>query len=109
VSLPVNSAVQVMLQREAARLGRTFDYRVVVANFEAALRVVHAGLAVCLVPREVAAIYARAYQVKVIALAEPWAKRRFIVVHRGEDTLTPAAKLLVDYLAAQAADSLDTE
>jgi DNA-binding transcriptional LysR family regulator len=55
VSLPVNSAVQVMLQRAAGRLGRSIIHRVVVSNFEAALRVVRAGLAISMVPREVAA------------------------------------------------------
>jgi DNA-binding transcriptional LysR family regulator len=102
VSLPVNSAVQVMLQREAARLGGKFHHRVVVTNFEAALRVVRAGLAICLVPREVAEIYADAYGLRIVPLAEPWAKRRFIIVHRDDSTLTPAALLLLQHLATQA-------
>ena len=102
VSLPVNSAVQVLLAREAARLDRKFNYRVVVTNFEAALRVVRAGLAVCLVPREVAEIYAGEYQLRIIPLAETWAKRRFIITYRDEATLTPAAQLLLKHLAAQA-------
>jgi DNA-binding transcriptional LysR family regulator len=102
VSLPVNSAVQVMLQREAARLGRKFNHRVVVTNFEAALRVVRAGLAICLVPREVAEIYADAYELRIVPLAEAWAKRRFIIVHRDAASLTPAAELLLQHLAAQA-------
>jgi DNA-binding transcriptional LysR family regulator len=103
VSLPVNSAVQVLLQREAARLGLKFNHRVVVTNFEAALRVVRAGLAICLVPREVAEIFADAYQLRIVRLAEPWAKRRFIISYRDEATLTPAAHLLLKHLAAQAA------
>jgi DNA-binding transcriptional LysR family regulator len=102
VSLPVNSAVQVLLQREAARLGLKFHHRVVVTNFEAALRVVRAHLAICLVPREVAEIYADAYRLRIVPLAEPWATRRFIIAHRGETTLTPAAHLLLKHLAAQA-------
>jgi len=102
VSLPVNSAVQVMLQRAAARLGRTLIHRVIVTNFEAALRVVRAGLAISLVPREVAEVYARTYGLKVIPLAEPWARRRFIVCFRDAASLSPSAQLLVDHLAAQA-------
>ena len=98
VSLPVNSAVQLMLQRHAAQLGRTVNHRVVVTNFEAALRVVHAGLAISLVPREVAQGQAAAMGLKLVPLAEPWAERRFIVCHR--DTLSPAAQLLVDHLAS---------
>lgn len=101
VSLPVASAVQVMLQRAAAQLGRTLSHRVIVTNFEAALRVVRAGLAISLVPREVAEIYAHTYGLKVIPLAEPWAQRRFIVCYRDADALSPAAQLLADHLAQQ--------
>jgi DNA-binding transcriptional LysR family regulator len=100
VSLPVTSAVQVMLQREAAQLGRTLSHRVIVTNFEAALRVVRAGLAISLVPREVADIYAQAYGLKVLPLAEAWAERRFILCYRDAHSLSPAAQLLVDHLAA---------
>jgi DNA-binding transcriptional LysR family regulator len=103
VSLPINSAVQVMLQRRAAALGRTVRHRVVVTNFEAALRVVRAGLAISLVPREVVEpMAAAADAVRIVPLAEPWAERRFIVCFRDAQQLTPAAQLLVDHLAAKA-------
>jgi DNA-binding transcriptional LysR family regulator len=102
VSLPAASAVQVMLLREAALRGRTLRQRVVVSNFESALRVVRAGLAVSMVPREVAEIYAQAYGLKIVPLQDPWAERRFIVVYRDEASLPPAARQLADYLGAQA-------
>lgn len=101
VSLPINSAVQVMLQRAAARLGRTLIHRVIVTNFEAALRVVRAGLAISLVPREVADVQAAAYGLRVIPLAESWAQRRFILCFRDAQALSPAAQLLVEHLVAQ--------
>ncbi len=101
VSLPVNSAVQVMIQRAAAALGRTVRQRVIVTNFETALRVVRADLAISMVPREVAEIYAQAYGLKIIPLAEPWAERRFIVCFRDEQTLSPAAQLLAEHLGRQ--------
>jgi DNA-binding transcriptional LysR family regulator len=102
VSLPVNSAVQVMLQRHAAQLGRSLTHRVVVTNFEAALRVVRAGLAISLVPREVAQSAVEHFDLRLIPLAEPWAERRFILCYRDAQSLTPAAQLLVEHLAAQA-------
>jgi DNA-binding transcriptional LysR family regulator len=102
VSLPVNSAVQLMLQRSAAQLGRRVNHRIVVTNFEAALRVVHAGLAISLVPREVAEGPAAAMGLRLIALAEPWAQRRFILCYREAAALTPAAQLLVEHLASLA-------
>jgi DNA-binding transcriptional LysR family regulator len=101
VSLPVNSAVQVLVHRAAAQMGRAIRQRIVVTNFEAALRVVRAGLAISLVPREVAEIYAQAYGLKIIPLAEPWAERRFIVIYRDADSLSAAGHLLADHLASQ--------
>ena len=100
VSLPVNSAVQVMLQREASTHGKPLRQRVVVTNFEAALRVVRAGLAIGVVPREVAQLQSDAYGLRLVALAEPWAERHFIICYRDAQLLSPAAQLLVEHLAA---------
>jgi DNA-binding transcriptional LysR family regulator len=101
VSLPVNSAVQVMLQREASAHGRPLRQRVVVTNFEAALRVVRAGLAIGVVPREVAQVQVQAYGLRLVALQEPWAERRFIICYRDAQLLSPAAQLLVEHLASR--------
>jgi DNA-binding transcriptional LysR family regulator len=100
VIMPINSAVEVMLQREAGLLGKRLQHRVIVTNFEAALRVVRAGLAIALVPREVTGLYAEAYGLEVLPLQEPWSKRRFVLCHRGEEVLTPAALKLLEFLSA---------
>lgn len=105
VSLPVNSAVQVMLQREATAAGRTLRRRVIVTNFEASLRVVRAGLAISVVPREIAGPRVRADGLKLVPLDEPWAERRFIICYRDAGLLSPAAQLLVDHLAARGESS----
>ena len=99
VIMPINSAVEVMLQREASLLGKRLMHRVIVTNFEAALRVVRAGLAIALVPREVTTLYADAYGLDILPLHEDWSRRRFILCHRGEEILTPAALLLLDFLS----------
>ncbi len=103
VSLPVASAVQVMLQRAAAALGKTLQQRVIVSNFEAALRVVQARLAISVVPREVAQFYAASHDLKIITLDEPWAKRQFAICFQDEAGLPAAAKLLLAHLVACAA------
>jgi DNA-binding transcriptional LysR family regulator len=105
VIMPVNSAVEVMLQREAGVLGKRLQHRVIVTNFEAALRVVRAGLAIALVPREVTPLYAEAYGLDILALQESWSRRRFILCHRGEDVLSPAAHLLLNHLSATPTDA----
>lgn len=98
VVMPINSAVELMLQREAGRLGRRMVYRVVVTNFDAALRVVRAGLAIALVPREVVGTTDRQQGIRILPLDEPWTRRRFVLCHRGEEVLAPAARLLLDSL-----------
>ncbi|OOG58199.1 LysR family transcriptional regulator [Polaromonas sp. C04] len=99
VSLPPSSAVRIMLQRAAARTGQSIKYRVVVATFEAALRVVRAGLAISVLPVELAQPYAAAFGLAIIPLTDPWAQRRFAICVRDEATLSTAARLLVAHLA----------
>lgn len=104
VIMPIHSAVEVMLQREAGLLGKRLLHRVIVTNFEAAMRVVRADLAIAVVPREVTPLHAQAWGLKILPLVEPWARRRFVLCHRGEDTLTPAAQLLLESLSSYAAE-----
>jgi DNA-binding transcriptional LysR family regulator len=101
VSLPPASAVQVMLQREATRMGQPLVNRVIVSNFEAALRVVQAGLAISVVPVEIARPYAEAHGLAVITLTDDWARRRFALCFRDREALSPAAQLLVAHLSAR--------
>ena len=99
VSMPALSAVQVLLARAAAVEGKTLAHRVLVSNFDAALRVVRANLAISVVPREVAAPFAQTAPVRIVPLSDAWAQRRFAICYRDEQALSPAAQLLVQHLA----------
>ena len=103
VGLPPSSAVQIMLVQAAAIAGKALTYRAIVSTFDAALRVVHARLGISVVPCEIAQPYASNFDLRVIALDDSWARRRFAVCFRDMATLAPAARLLVEYLAGQAA------
>lgn len=98
VGLPPATAVHTMLHRAAARAGRTLSYRVVVSNFDAALRVVAANLGISVIPRQVGQAYVRTGTVKVIPLHETWARRRFAVCYREAESLQPAAAKMLDFL-----------
>ncbi|MEJ8814225.1 LysR family transcriptional regulator [Variovorax ureilyticus] len=102
VSLPISSALQVMLQRAAALSGRTLIHRIIVSNFEAALGVVRAGLAIGVVSREVAERQGASNGLHVISLAEAWAVRHFVICFRDEQGLSVAASLLSQYLGKRA-------
>lgn len=107
VSLPVQSAVQMLLQRAAALKGKAIMHRVIVSNFEAVLRVVRANLAISVVPREVAEPYARTYGLRVVPLVDAWASRRFAICFRDAAGLSAAAQLLVSHLAAKENDGAE--
>lgn len=98
VGLPVNSAIHRRLQRCAADAGLALRHRIVVSNFEAALRVVASGLAISLVPRCFAEPVAPTYQLQLVELDEAWATRQFVLCFKDRDALTPSARLLLDWL-----------
>jgi DNA-binding transcriptional LysR family regulator len=103
VGLPPATAVHTMLQRAAANAGGALSYRVIVSSFDAAFRVVAAGLGISVVPVEVAATYQAVFGVKVIPLVDAWAERRFVVCFKNFDFLQPAAQKMVDHLTRRAA------
>lgn len=102
VGLPPATAVYSMLHRAAARSGRTLSYRVIVSNFDAALRVVTANLGISVIPLQVARLHAERGEIRVIPLSDAWARRRFALCFRDPQSLAPAAARLVEFLEAQA-------
>lgn len=102
VGLPPTTAVHTMLQRAAARAGKTVSYRVVVSNFDAAFRVVAARLGISVIPVEVGAAYAAMLGVEIIPLSDAWAQRRFAVCFQKFESLQPAAQRMVDHLVQRA-------
>lgn len=108
VSMPALSAVQILLTRAAAQEGKALRHRVHVSNFDAALRVVQANLAISVVPREVALSFAANTDVRVIPLADNWAQRQFAISYRDAALLSSAAKALLSHLAAQSPQALHT-
>jgi len=99
VGLPPAMAVYTMLQRPAARAGRTLPYRVVVSNFDAALRAVAANLGVSVIPRPVAMHYTRERKIRMIKLTDAWAG--FAVCYRDHTSLQPAAEQMLQFLASK--------
>lgn len=104
VALPQATAVHTMLSRAAARVGQTLRYRAIVSNFDAELRVVAAGLGLSITPRQIATRYENLYGIRVVALSNAWAKRRFAISFRDMESLHPAAQRLVGFLQKKAAD-----
>jgi len=103
VGLPASTAVHTMLARAAAIIGQPLHYRAVVSTFDAALRCVRAGLGIAVVPREIAQPFALGGALRIVALTDAWARRRFAICIRDEAQLSPAARLLVKHLSSRQA------
>jgi DNA-binding transcriptional LysR family regulator len=103
VGLQPTSAVQMALQRAAARVGRTINYRVTVSNFDAAFRVVAANLAISVIPAQVSSPQVASGLVKVVPLSDAWARRRFAICFRDVAGLQGAGRRMVEFLAARGA------
>lgn len=100
VGLSPQTAVYRLLQKSAAREGKTMVYRSIVSNFDAAFRVVAANLGVSVVPIQVGASYQRIFNVKLIPLTDKWAKRNFAICFNDAARNQPAVKKLLDFLQA---------
>lgn len=94
------SAMNNLLTKAAADLGRPLRLRIQVSSYDALCLMVAAGLGLGVMPRKSAALFLPSLALQCIALDEPWAQRRLVVCVRDMQALSPAARLLVQHLSA---------
>lgn len=100
VGLPPGSQMNLQLMRAAREQGRTWRYRFRVSSYDSLCLMVESGLGVGVLPRCIAAYYARTLDIRLLGLDEPWSHRQLHVCIRAYDALSPAARLLVDRMTA---------
>lgn len=100
VSLPAGSAMQALLERTAALSDTPWRSRAMVSNFEAGMRMVAAGLAICVVPREMFSMQSHPL-LKWVGLTNAWATRQFVLCHRPRDGVSAATQMLMEHLVNQ--------
>jgi len=103
VSAAPGGMMDVLLRREAAKLGRVPDWRIQVSGMDAAARIVAAGLGASVLPREAISGHSSMSQLALVPLTDDWAVRQFRVCTRSDGSTTAATRLLVAHLQAQAA------
>jgi DNA-binding transcriptional LysR family regulator len=99
VGLHSNSTLHYRLLREAADLGVPLKLRIQVTSFDAVCAMVAAGLGIGIVPRGAATPYTKSLGLASIRLNEPWALRQLHLCVRSVESLSPAARQLLDHLA----------
>lgn len=104
IEIQPGSMVQATLRRAAALANQQLQHRIQVSTFDAACRNVAAGLGLAIVPREAAGTFASALDLRLLALTDPWAVRRFVICMRSREALTATARLLLDFLQQRASE-----
>ncbi len=87
-----------LLQREAARLGKTLVHRVQVSGMDAAARIVAAGLGPAILPRQAVEMHAASQRLALVPLTDAWAERQFVVCLRPEGGVSATTRLLAEAL-----------
>ncbi|WP_459615810.1 LysR substrate-binding domain-containing protein [Bordetella sp. 2513F-2] len=102
VGLPPATSLATRLAEASARLAQPMRLRIQVRSFDAICRMVAATRAIGVLPRVAAEPHARSMGLRLIPLADDWARRGLLLAVRDLDVLTAAARLLVSHLRQQA-------
>jgi len=98
VGLHTGSQINLALQRAAAECDKGWRCRMQVHTYDALAAMVQAGLGIGMLPEKMAHLFAKAMNVRVVELDEPWTQRNHAIVIRSYDALQAASKRLIDHL-----------
>jgi DNA-binding transcriptional LysR family regulator len=98
VGLRDESALSRLLDEQARQLRAPLTVRIRVASLDALCRMVHVGLGIAIVPRQVGELYVNTLDVGVRPLADDWATRQLVLVCPSREQLPASAATLVEFL-----------
>lgn len=98
VSLENDTAVYYLLSSRARELGRMMKVRVQVRSFEVMSLMISHGLGVGILPERAVQPLAEAMGIRLVRLAEPWARRNYAICLLSMDELEAPARRLIDFL-----------
>lgn len=102
IGLPSSSAIHSFITIAADALGRRIKMRIQVGNFEAACRMIAAGVGIGIVPESVAIRHGKTMTIRTIRLKDLWAERKLKICVRSYKDLPLFSRELVDMLTAEA-------
>lgn len=103
VGLPIGTSVHQLMLAHAQQRNRVLQARLQVRGFDAIAQLVEAGLGVALLPAAVAERLSRSFDVKVLLLSEPWAKRQYFIAARRQQVQPAAVQRFIEALQIHAA------
>ncbi|MFO1074517.1 MAG: LysR substrate-binding domain-containing protein [Geminicoccaceae bacterium] len=103
VGLHSGSQINLQIQKIASELDQPLKCCMQVTTYDALCFMVEAGLGIGIVPEKIAQTYAKALDIRMVGLDEPWVERRQAIILRSYEALPAAARRLVDHLRRTAA------
>jgi DNA-binding transcriptional LysR family regulator len=103
VGLHAHSAHNAQLVKQASLIDRQIDFKLRASNFDASCRMVHAGMGVAIVPRQVAEIYLDIMNISIVPMSDSWSKKNILVSYKSDATLSATARLLFEFLTRETA------
>ena len=105
VGLHANSSIYRAMHTAATATGRNIRLRIRVTGLDAMCRMIHNGLGVGLMPLRAFELMRGVGELKAVHLTDDWATRHIDLVARDFSSLPVSARLLVDHLSTQGADT----
>lgn len=100
----LDAALQAHLAEHAMRRGIRLEYRIRLRSIRPIGRMVEDGVGIAILPESTAAELGSA-TLRVVPLADAWARRRLALCLRSREELTPHARLLLQHMTGGAAAS----
>jgi len=109
VALESGTATHRLLSMRANELGRPMKVRVQVRSFEVMCLMIKQGLGIGILPELAARPLSEALDIRLVTLAEPWARREYAICVRALETLEAPGSRLVEFLTSSAARDAEME
>jgi DNA-binding transcriptional LysR family regulator len=98
VGLQQDASLQSLLHDQANQAGRSLRMRIQVRSFDAICRMIHHGMGIGVLPQRTLYRDLRDLRLRLIPLADDWARREIVIGMRHYETLPVVARHLVDHL-----------
>ena len=103
VGLHESTAIHAFLRQQSDQLHRPIKQRIQVGNFEAACRMIEAGVGIGILPESAARRHAKIMDIRIITISDEWSNREMQIVVRNLEALPSFARELVELLVEDAA------
>ncbi|WP_337997711.1 LysR family transcriptional regulator [Oleispirillum naphthae] len=100
VCLHSDSSIFTQLLVAARQTNSPLRVKIHVTSFDALCRMVQANLGIGIMPDRAFEVVGQPLGLCAVGLTDPWARRELMLVCRNQHVLSPASKMLFDYLAA---------